>query len=251
MVASEILPFPAGGGIFHRPGPPLYAQFAGYIRQRIENRELSAGAKLPSLHELAAQYGVARVTARQAVQLLVMEGLLVSSQGRGTYVAPRLPERSWETMNTSWHAMSQRVQNATVVLLHEADRVDCPLLGPKERNGAPVFHFMQRIHLKDGVRFAYIELYLDKQIFDLAPARFNETTVIPVMNEMNVDIAGAHQILTIATASVEVARHLEIEPNDPVAVIHRFARNTAGRVCYAAKVIHPGNRVRFDINLVK
>ena len=110
---------------------------------------------------------------------------------------------------------------------------------------------MKRTHLKDGVRFAYAEMYLDRRIFDLAPARFNETAVVPVMNELNVDIASAHQVLTIATASEEIARQLHILPNDPVAVLHRFARNTAGCVCYAAKIVYPGNRVRFDINLVK
>jgi len=251
MTASEATPFPAARGIFRRPGPPLYAQFAGYLRQRIESREIAPGSRLPSLHELAAAYGVARVTVRQAVQFLVMEGLLVSSQGRGTYVVDRLPRRSFENMNTSWHAMSQRVENATVVLLEQADVESCPLLAPDERNAAPVFHYMKRVHLKEGIRFAYIELYLDKRIFDLAPKRMNETTVIPIMNEMNVDIASAHQILTIDTAPVEVAGHLHIEPADPVAVIHRFARNTAGCVCYAAKVINPGSRVRFDINLVK
>jgi len=121
MSTSGILPFPADGGIFRRPGPPLYAQLAGHVRQRIEDRELAPGSRLPGLHELAAQYGVARVTVRQAVQLLVVEGLVTSSQGRGTYVAERLPGKSWENMNTSWYAMSQRVQNAMVVPLEEAD----------------------------------------------------------------------------------------------------------------------------------
>lgn len=69
---------------------------------------------------------------------------------------------------------------------------------------------MKRVHIKDGVRFAFIDLYLDKDIYDLAPERFNATTVIPVMDELGVDVTTARQILTIGIASPEAANHLGI-----------------------------------------
>jgi GntR family transcriptional regulator len=236
---------------FRHPGPPLYSQLADYLRQQITGGALQPGTRLPSLHELRGQFGVARVTARQAVQLLVEEGFLASRQGRGTHVVHRLPSMTYENMRTSWSAMVKRIEGAQVELLHAADVTSCPLLAADEPHPAPVYHYMKRVHIKEGVRFALIELYLDKRIYDLAPARFNETTVIPVMGEMDVYIESARQILTIGTASVEAARHLDIPIGSPVALVDRVARDRSGCAVYVASMVHPGQRVRFDIDLVR
>jgi GntR family transcriptional regulator len=54
-------------------------------------RELIAGSRpgdrLPSERDLAARWGVARMTVRHAMDSLVAEGLAVRRQGSGTYVA--------------------------------------------------------------------------------------------------------------------------------------------------------------------
>ena len=202
------------------------------------------------MHELAEQFGVARVTVRQAVQLLATEGFLVSSQGRGTYVAQDIPARPHENMRTSWSAMVRRIEGASVELLEQADVTACPLLDKDERCAAPVYHYMKRVHIKDGIRFAFIDLYLDKSIFNLAPARFNQTTVIPVLGELNINVAKARQIVTIDTVSAEAARHLNLQPGSPVALLKRTAQDPSGCIIYAAKVVHPGYLVRFDIDLL-
>ena len=53
------------------------------------HRRLAPGAKLPGEIELAAQYGVARLTVRRAIRELVAEERLVILRGRGTYVKQR------------------------------------------------------------------------------------------------------------------------------------------------------------------
>ncbi|MDR0466862.1 MAG: GntR family transcriptional regulator [Deltaproteobacteria bacterium] len=244
-------PFPSSRSLhfFQQPGPPLYLQLAGIFRQQIENGELAPGEKLPNLHELAAQFGIARVTVRQAVRLLAAEGFLISSQGRGTYVAQTVPERPHENMRTSWSAMVRRIEGASVELLEQADVSVCPLLDRDERRAAPVYHYMKRVHIKDGVRFGFIDVYLDKRIFDLAPARFNQTTVIPVLGELNIKVAKARQIVTIDTVTAEAARHLRLQPGSPVALLKRMAQEPSGCIIYMAKIVHPGYLVRFDIDL--
>ena len=90
-----------------------------------------------------------------------------------------------------------------------------------------------------------------KDIYDLAPERFNATTVIPVMDELGVDVTTARQILTIGIASPEAANHLGIACGMPVAQVERFACDKSGKVVYAASMVHPGDRVRFEIDLVR
>ncbi|MDR0239084.1 MAG: GntR family transcriptional regulator, partial [Deltaproteobacteria bacterium] len=183
-------------------------------------------------------------------QLLATEGFLISSRGRGTYVAQNIPERPHESMRTSWSALVRRIEGASVELLEQADVTVCPLLDRDERHAAPVYHYMKRVHIKDGVRFAFIDLYLDRRIFDLAPARFNKTTVIPVLDDLGIKVAQARQIVTIDTVSAEAAYHLKLQPGSPVALLQRMAQNTSGCIFYIAKMVHPGNLVRFDIDLL-
>ena len=236
--------------LFRQPGPPLYFQLADFLRRRIESGNLAPGQMLPSLHELAAIYNVARVTARQAVQLLVGEGLLESRQGRGTCVSARLPLKTYQNMRTSWDDMSRRFEGATVEMLELGEVDNCPLLEPGGPPPVAQYHYMKRVHIKENVRFAYIDLYLDSRIFALDPERFSNTTVIPVMGEMGIKVASARQLLTIDVADPDIAHRLHLNVGAPVARILRIALDASGCAIYAAHVVHPGDRVKFDIDLV-
>ena len=64
----------------------LWAQVAADIRQEIESGTLAPGTRLPNELELAAAYGVARLTVRRAIADLTESGHVVVLRGRGTFV---------------------------------------------------------------------------------------------------------------------------------------------------------------------
>ena len=68
-------------------GIPYYIQMKEFIRGKISSGLWSAGMKLPTERELAHNLGVSRNTVSQAYKELEREGILRSSQGRGTFVA--------------------------------------------------------------------------------------------------------------------------------------------------------------------
>lgn len=63
-----------------------YTQLVQLFRTQILNGTLSVGTRLPTEHELAEQYAVSRGTVRQAMTVLVNEGLIERVQGRGSTV---------------------------------------------------------------------------------------------------------------------------------------------------------------------
>ncbi|MFC7344618.1 GntR family transcriptional regulator [Saccharopolyspora griseoalba] len=62
-------------------------QIAADLRGAITNGELEPGARLPTEDHLAGTYNVSRDTVRWAIQALRADGLVLSEQGVGTFVA--------------------------------------------------------------------------------------------------------------------------------------------------------------------
>ena len=56
-------------------------------RTRIEAGKLAAGAKLPTLDEIAAEYGCSLTPVKSAVRILEAMGLIETQPGKGIYVS--------------------------------------------------------------------------------------------------------------------------------------------------------------------
>ncbi|MEU4422073.1 GntR family transcriptional regulator [Actinoplanes sp. NPDC024001] len=72
--------------IDHEGPTPLYVQVADAIEARIAAGELLPNRPIPSENQLVQEYGIARGTARKALQLLRERGLVITVVGRGTFV---------------------------------------------------------------------------------------------------------------------------------------------------------------------
>lgn len=68
------------------PSQPIYLQLAERIRHQIARKELAAGAKLPSVRELAIRSGVNPNTAQRAYSELERTGIVETRRGQGTFV---------------------------------------------------------------------------------------------------------------------------------------------------------------------
>ena len=71
---------------------PLHMQIARVLRSEI-SRNYEIGARFPSQNELAKRFNVSPPTAREAVGLLVQDGLLERRFGSGTYVTEKKTEQ--------------------------------------------------------------------------------------------------------------------------------------------------------------
>ncbi|MGK9165412.1 PLP-dependent aminotransferase family protein [Inquilinus limosus] len=78
----DLVPAPRGGAT-------LVSTVMDTIRQRIENRALAPGAKVPSIRRLAESLGVSKSTVVEAYDRLAAEGAIAARPGSGFYVARR------------------------------------------------------------------------------------------------------------------------------------------------------------------
>jgi GntR family transcriptional regulator len=66
---------------------PLYLQVKEQIRHRVAIGDWAPGTELPSIRALAAAISVSVITIKRAYLELELEGVIVTRQGKGSFVA--------------------------------------------------------------------------------------------------------------------------------------------------------------------
>jgi GntR family transcriptional regulator len=231
MVNSTLKPSSLSSALAESP-MPLYLQLADIFRDRIVRREWPAGSHIPTLEVLAEQFGVARVTVRQAVQLLTKEGLLVPRRGAGTIV----------------NKTDDAPTSAKMLTFDESHAM--PKVDPAAGKLGKSYVFMRRLHFTEGKPYALISLYLLQEIFQRAPESFRTHAVIPELLRMKtVRIHRAHQTMSIGSADTESARLLHVRAGTPVAHVTRVFVDARERILYYAEVTYRGDWVKWEIDL--
>ena len=75
-------------------GATLVERIVGWLQNRIEQRLLRPGSRLPSIRQFAERHGVSRFTVVEAYERLVAQGYLESRRGSGFYVRERRAPRA-------------------------------------------------------------------------------------------------------------------------------------------------------------
>ncbi|MGM9572182.1 MAG: GntR family transcriptional regulator [bacterium] len=70
-----------------KEGIPLYQQVKEVIKEKIYEKEIIEGERIPTERDMAKQLHVSRNTISAAYKELEAEGIIVSQQGKGTFVA--------------------------------------------------------------------------------------------------------------------------------------------------------------------
>ena len=95
-VETKTVPKRSDPSLVLRPvSPPrnLPREIAERIADEIAGARLRPGAKLPTEQEMVAAMGVSRTVIREAIAALRAEGLVVTRQGAGAFVAPDIERR--------------------------------------------------------------------------------------------------------------------------------------------------------------
>ncbi|MFD2628621.1 GntR family transcriptional regulator [Oceanobacillus kapialis] len=104
---------------------PLFQQIKEQIKQHIFSGELKEGDALPSMRALAKDLKVSVITTKRAYEDLENEGYLVSSVGKGTFVAGQQPHvlKEWQVRELE-NELEKIVQEGKRLGLSKADLIE-------------------------------------------------------------------------------------------------------------------------------
>jgi GntR family transcriptional regulator len=242
---------PSTATLKNSPGK-LYEHVATLLKKRIDGGQWVRGERLPSIEALAQNFNVAVITVRRALTMLEEKGLIDRHQGRGTFVTADNSDKRWLTLESNWDALIQMWGRSKPRALKIHDSVAMPVLRPEDGTPALSYRHMRRVHSADSVPYAVSDLYVDRRLYALCPERFDREMVIVVLHSLpEVTIESMRQCLTIETADIDVASHLEIPVGAPVGIVRRVIRDQAGTVIYVGEATYRGDLVKLERELKK
>jgi GntR family transcriptional regulator len=231
------------------PGIPRYLQVASLLRKRIQDAVWKMGDRVSTIEELEQELGVARVTIRQAIEILHEEGLLRSHQGRGTFVTKAVGRDRWLELATDWPGLMAPIENNIPHMLPVDERTG-PTLRESDGSPANAYVCLRSVQTREGEPYALARVHIARDIYERAEDQFQSRIALAVLAGMkNAGIKKAMQTLVISSADLETAQHLQIPLNSPTAEARCVVTGHKRRVLYIGEITYRGDCVRINIEL--
>jgi GntR family transcriptional regulator len=234
-------------------GVSLYIQIRETLREQIKQGKLKPGQKLPSEDELAAQFGVSRMTARQGISDLIDEGLLYRRRGIGTFVAQVHIERDHNRLTSFFDtAEAEESEFEFRLLCREvvpAELTVAKALGLQE--GEPAIR-IKTLRLAQGVPVTMHDEYVP---YKLCPALLQEDlgrrSAWQIMETYGYRVKQAVQIVEAKPADAEIAKLLEMKKGAPILYKQRTILAEDGTPLEFTLCYNRGDRYLFKMTLTR
>jgi GntR family transcriptional regulator len=231
---------------------PLYQQLKQRLRTEIARGEYKPGDQLPAEPELIQQFGVSRITVRQALSDLAAEGLVVRRHGKGTFVAERRIQHDLvrltdfvEDMELAGVAPSSRV----IAFAHEpaSAAVASALMLQAEAEVVRV----DRLRLANGEPIACDTAWLPLRYGALlSESDLAAETIIHVLEvRFTIPIERGVFYFTAAAASEMCAQALQVAPGSPLLVIERVSFTHNEEPVYLQRRYYRPDRVQYRVTV--
>jgi len=229
---------------------PLYYTIAEDLRRDIREGKYNDGDQVPSEYELSERYKVSRGTVRQAIGLLMQEGLLTRRQGVGTFVTSRKIEQNFLKLMGFSEVMHAHDLEARAKLL----RVD--VLQPQP-------HIRNLLQLRPGEKAVYLErlrfggdepLIVERSFFvhhlfaPLMDYDLEESSIYDLLaRHTHVRLGRAKQSIEAKLCGPEDSKVLNTPLGSPMLLLKRLVYVDSGEVFEYSEDTYRGDRLKFTI----
>jgi len=228
---------------------PIRDQVADLIREDIRTGIYPPGSQLPSIGELARQYGVSETTIKAALIRLGTEGRIISRQGRPATVAESVP-LIWQddlvVSEDGFYTMLERA-GARPATITTVDRGPAPehvadALGIETGTEVVIRHRVMRA--EGGPPLCIAVSYFPADVADAAPALADKNQHgMPTHLRNAFGPTWSQDICDARRATELEAQMLQVEPGSPVAIRKGQTLDREGRVLHYIDVVTAPGRL--------
>lgn len=230
---------------------PLYYQVSNVLRHRILDGGHRPGERLGTEMELCEQFGVSRITIRQALDELERERLIQRRRGLGTFVAEHLPQVASISFTGYLEDLLAQVllttaREAKIDRVPAGEEVGRALQVSEEE---PVVR-IERTRMLAGEPLAHTVSYLPMAVG--ASITAEDLRELPLMHllehRVGVRLEEAIQTIQAVPATRELAEMLSIPEGAPLLQVQRTTRAGERPVEYVL-THYRGDRYQYTVRL--
>jgi len=229
---------------------PRYYKIEQALRARIAT--LEPDEPLPSDAQLCEEFDVSRMTARNAVQRLVQDGLVYRVPGRGTFVASANAHRQAGNLLSFTQEMHRQGRTPTSLLVERA------VVMPSEREQARLglatdarVVRVRRVRLADGEPIALeTAVFVDDCASAILAADLEHESLHSTLRNAGRVPTRGRGMLGVEAATVEDAELLGVREGDPLLVERRLIVDRHGDPLELTESRYAGGRYWLDVDFV-
>jgi GntR family transcriptional regulator len=205
-------------GSDERTVTPLYHQVYLALRQKIVNGDCDPKTALPGEHQLAAKYGVSRVTVRRTLEALELEGLVSRRRGVGTFPVERAAERQerYNIGGLTGQAALQISQTEATTLSIEVIPAPTEVVAQLGTTHAKVTHIVRRRSAGDEP-YTLMNAWLPQSVATTLGHHGLQSDSLPMaLEQAGIALARAEHMITATIADDRTATHLQVPVGAPL-----------------------------------
>lgn len=231
---------------------PLHVQLQELLRAQVLSGHWDPGHAIPSENDLIAQYGVSRATVRQALAVLVQDGLLYRRQGKGTFAGRPKMGLPLDVLRGFAEELQLRGLAPVIRVLGIGQTVVDPDVSTALRLASPErATLVERVILIEGEPLLWDRSYLPSALaVALTRDIVAQRPLFELLEAAGHSIAEAEQTIEAGLAGEHLAgKHLGVAATAPVLAVRRTTYAETGHPLEHSIAVYRADRYRYRVSL--
>lgn len=199
-----------------------YIAIAREIKKRIISGQYPAAEPLPDQFALAAEFGTSRMTIQQAMRQLIVEGLVYTRQGQGTFIRKNFLQLSQWDIHGSDYAGATETWGHLGKVESQVIRFELRFPSEKEQTSllidadSPVYDFV-RLRLLNGEPLSLdITVMPVSLVPGLSKSHLENSVFRYVQDNLGLKMMGSYRVVRALKPSELDQQHLNCDASDPI-----------------------------------
>lgn len=228
---------------------PVYYQLKNIILKKIKDGEFPAGSIIPSERDLAESLNISRMTVRQALNQLVVEGVLFREKGRGTFVSKsKIEQRNIMSFSDTVRKKGLVPSTKLLYFSKEAERFDINEL--LDIGNDELVYVIKRLRLANDIPIAVEEVFIPEKYcpnldrFDLGTSLYNL-----IKEEYSITIGYMDNNIEASLPSKEDKELLKITSNVPILRISGTSFTESGMKLSYERDVYRADQYNYNVRI--